>query len=131
MPARRCPKRRIDRTAVSAAVARGRCDENVVLATSIAAIQREGNRPTTIILVEELTPKSLGTLIALYEHLVFTQAVIWDIDPFDQWGVELGKQLAERILPELRRDGEQEPAHDSSTTALIRRYRRSREERGG
>jgi glucose-6-phosphate isomerase len=91
----------------------------------------EGNRPTTTILLEELTPKSLGTLVALYEHLVFTQAVIWDIDPFDQWGVELGKQLAERILPELRGDGEHEPAHDSSTTALIRRYRRSREERGG
>jgi glucose-6-phosphate isomerase len=90
----------------------------------------EGNRPTTTILLEELTPKSLGTLVALYEHLVFTQAVIWDIDPFDQWGVELGKQLAERILPELR-GGEHEPAHDSSTTALIRRYRRSREERGG
>ena len=90
----------------------------------------EGNRPTTTILLEELTPTSLGTLVALYEHLVFTQAVIWDIDPFDQWGVELGKQLAERILPELRGDGEHEPAHDSSTTALIRRYRRSREERG-
>ncbi len=90
----------------------------------------EGNRPTTTILLEELTPRSLGTLVALYEHLVFTQAVIWDIDPFDQWGVELGKQLAERILPELRGDGEHEPAHDSSTTALIRRYRRSREERG-
>ena len=90
----------------------------------------EGNRPTTTILLEELTPTSLGTLVALYEHLVFTQAVIWDIDPFDQWGVELGKQLAERILPELLGDGEREPAHDSSTTALIRRYRRSREERG-
>jgi glucose-6-phosphate isomerase len=90
----------------------------------------EGNRPTTTILLEELTPKALGTLVALYEHLVFTQAVIWDIDPFDQWGVELGKQLAERILPELRGDGEHEPAHDSSTTALIRRYRRSREDRG-
>ena len=89
----------------------------------------EGNRPTTTILLDELTPRSLGTLVALYEHLVFTQAVIWDIDPFDQWGVELGKQLAERILPELRSDGEHEPAHDSSTTALIRRYRRSREER--
>ena len=91
----------------------------------------EGNRPTTTILLEELTPRSLGTLVALYEHLVFTQAVIWDIDPFDQWGVELGKQLAERILPRLRGDREHEPAHDSSTTALIRRYRRSREERGG
>jgi glucose-6-phosphate isomerase len=90
----------------------------------------EGNRPTTTILLEELTPKALGTLVALYEHLVFTQAVIWDIDPFDQWGVELGKQLAERILPELGGDSEHEPAHDSSTTALIRRYRRSREDRG-
>jgi glucose-6-phosphate isomerase len=90
----------------------------------------EGNRPTTTILLDELTPKSLGTLVALYEHLVFTQAVIWEIDPFDQWGVELGKQLAERILPELRSDGRREPAHDSSTTALIRRYRRARGERG-
>ena len=90
----------------------------------------EGNRPTTTILLEELTPRSLGTLVALYEHLVFTQAVIWDIDPFDQWGVELGKQLAERIVPELRGDGEHEHAHDSSTTALIRRYGRSREVRG-
>ena len=89
----------------------------------------EGNRPTTTILVEELTPEALGSLVALYEHLVFTQGVIWDIDPFDQWGVELGKQLAERILPELQ-GGDEKPAHDSSTKSLIRRYRRHRE-RGG
>ncbi len=86
----------------------------------------EGNRPTTTILLEELTPEALGTLVALYEHLVFTQGVIWDIDPFDQWGVELGKQLAERILPELQ-GGDEEPTHDSSTKSLIRRYRRHRE----
>jgi glucose-6-phosphate isomerase len=89
----------------------------------------EGNRPTTTILLEELTPEALGSLVALYEHVVFTQGVIWDIDSFDQWGVELGKQLAERILPELQ-GGDEEPAHDSSTKSLIRRYRRHRE-RGG
>jgi glucose-6-phosphate isomerase len=91
----------------------------------------EGNRPTTTILLEELTPEALGKLVALYEHLVFTQGVIWDIDSFDQWGVELGKQLAERIVPELRAGGEAEPAHDSSTNGLIRRYRRHRAEGGG
>ncbi len=81
----------------------------------------EGNRPSTTILAERLTPETLGKLVALYEHSVFTQGVIWDIDSFDQWGVELGKQLAARILPEL--DTNTEPGHDSSTNNLIRRYR--------
>ena len=87
-----------------------------------------GNRPTTTILATELTPGALGQLIALYEHKVFTQAAIWNIDPFDQWGVELGKVLAARIVPELTSEDEPELAHDSSTNALIRRYRRLREE---
>ncbi|MGH9129535.1 MAG: glucose-6-phosphate isomerase [Acidimicrobiales bacterium] len=84
----------------------------------------EGNRPTTTILAHRLTPGSLGALIALYEHKVFTQGAIWGIDSFDQWGVELGKILAERIAPEL--EGEGEGDHDSSTTSLIRRYRQAR-----
>jgi glucose-6-phosphate isomerase len=83
----------------------------------------QGNRPTNTILAEQLTPYSLGTLIALYEHSVFTQGAIWDIDSFDQWGVELGKALAKRIIPELDRDSEPRLAHDSSTNALIHRYR--------
>ncbi len=85
-----------------------------------------GNRPTNTILAERLTPFSLGTLVALYEHSVFTQGVIWDIDSFDQWGVELGKALAVRIAPELLSEEEPELAHDSSTNALIRRYRAMR-----
>jgi glucose-6-phosphate isomerase len=87
-----------------------------------------GNRPTTTILATELSPNVLGQLIALYEHKVFTQAAIWDIDPFDQWGVELGKTLASRIAPELGAGAEPELAHDGSTNALIRRYRRLRSE---
>ncbi len=83
----------------------------------------EGNRPSTTILAERLTPETLGKLIALYEHSVFTQGVIWDIDSFDQWGVELGKQLAKRILPELDTNKAFGPGHDSSTNTLIRRYR--------
>ncbi|MEU5641097.1 glucose-6-phosphate isomerase [Streptomyces milbemycinicus] len=83
----------------------------------------EGNRPTNVLLGEVLTPRLLGTLVSLYEHSVFTQGVIWDIDPFDQWGVELGKVLAARIIPELTSDAEPELAHDSSSNALIRRYR--------
>jgi glucose-6-phosphate isomerase len=86
----------------------------------------EGNRPTNVILAERLTPRILGTLVALYEHSVFTQGVIWGIDSFDQWGVELGKALAQRIIPELESDGEPELSHDSSTNALIRRYRSMR-----
>ena len=86
----------------------------------------EGNRPSTTLLLERLTPAALGTLVALYEHSVFTQAAVWQIDAFDQWGVELGKVLAQRILPELEGQTTSPLAHDSSTTALIRRYRRSR-----
>jgi glucose-6-phosphate isomerase len=84
----------------------------------------EGNRPSTTILAEELTPGTLGKLVALYEHSVFTQGTIWNIDSFDQWGVELGKVLAQRIIPELESATEPELRHDSSTNALIRRYRR-------
>jgi glucose-6-phosphate isomerase len=83
----------------------------------------EGNRPTNTLLCDILTPRLLGTLVALYEHSVFTQGTIWGIDSFDQWGVELGKQLAQRIIPELTSGSEPELSHDSSTNALIRRYR--------
>jgi glucose-6-phosphate isomerase len=86
----------------------------------------EGNRPTNTILAERLTPRILGTLVALYEHSVFTQGVVWSIDSFDQWGVELGKALASRIIPELESQDEPELSHDSSTNALIRRYRSMR-----
>jgi glucose-6-phosphate isomerase len=86
----------------------------------------EGNRPTSTILAERLTPATLGALTALYEHSVFTQGVVWEIDSFDQWGVELGKALAQRIVPEL--ESVEEPAlrHDGSTNGLIRRYRQQR-----
>ena len=83
----------------------------------------EGNRPTNTILAEKLTPYALGTLVALYEHSVFTQGTVWGIDSFDQWGVELGKKLAMAIIPELTGDSEPELEHDSSTNALILRYR--------
>ena len=83
----------------------------------------EGNRPTNVLLAEILTPKVLGSLVALYEHSVFTQGTIWDIDSFDQWGVELGKVLATRIIPELTSVTEPALDHDSSTNALIRKYR--------
>jgi glucose-6-phosphate isomerase len=83
----------------------------------------EGNRPSNVILAERLTPEVLGKLVALYEHSVFTQGVIWNIDSFDQWGVELGKVLAQRIVPELEDAAEPKLTHDSSTNALIRRYR--------
>ncbi len=86
----------------------------------------EGNRPSNTILAERLTPKALGALIALYEHSVFTQGVIWGIDSFDQWGVELGKMLAQRVLPELDPAGNAPLDHDSSTNTLIERYRRQR-----
>jgi len=87
----------------------------------------EGNRPSNTILAERLTPETLGKLVALYEHIVFTQGTIWQINSFDQWGVELGKVLAQRIIPEL--EGQNEPAlgHDSSTNNLIRRYRKLKE----
>jgi glucose-6-phosphate isomerase len=83
----------------------------------------EGNRPSNVILAEILTPRILGALVALYEHSVFVQGAIWDIDSFDQWGVELGKVLAVKIIPELTSAGEPELDHDSSTNALIRKYR--------
>lgn len=86
----------------------------------------EGNRPSTTIMIDRLTPRSLGSLIALYEHSVFTQGVIWNIDSFDQWGVELGKALAQRIVPELESDEAPNLQHDSSTNTLIRRYRAAR-----
>jgi glucose-6-phosphate isomerase len=86
----------------------------------------EGNRPTNVLLAEVLTPRILGALIALYEHSVFTQGVIWNIDSFDQWGVELGKALAQRIIPELKSESDPDLGHDSSTNALIRRYRAMR-----
>ena len=89
----------------------------------------EGNRPTNTILAERLTPETLGKLIALYEHSVFVQGAIWDIDSFDQWGVELGKILATRIIPELESVKDPRLKHDSSTNALIRRYRRLKGER--
>ncbi|MEO6564248.1 MAG: glucose-6-phosphate isomerase [Nitrosospira sp.] len=88
----------------------------------------EGNRPTNTILAERLTPYTLGTLVALYEHSVFTQGTIWNIDSFDQWGVELGKALAQRIVQELETTSDQPLKHDSSTNALIRRYGRLKKE---
>jgi glucose-6-phosphate isomerase len=84
----------------------------------------EGNRPSNVILADRLTPEVLGKLVALYEHSVFTQGTIWNINSFDQWGVELGKALAQRIIPELEASSAPEPKHDSSTNNLIRRYRR-------
>jgi glucose-6-phosphate isomerase len=87
----------------------------------------EGNRPSNTILAERLTPETLGKLVALYEHSVFTQAVIWNVDSFDQWGVELGKVLAQRIISELEKKAEPTLNHDSSTNSLIRRYRRFKE----
>lgn len=92
------------------------------------ALHREfdGNRPSNVLLLERLTPGSLGKLVALYEHIVFTQGVIWNLDSFDQWGVELGKVLAQRIVPELESPEALELHHDSSTNALIERYRATR-----
>jgi len=87
----------------------------------------EGNRPSNTILMERLTPAALGKLVALYEHIVFTQGAIWNIDSFDQLGVELGKQLAQRIVPELESQDDPDLAHDSSTNGLIRRYRKLKE----
>jgi glucose-6-phosphate isomerase len=86
----------------------------------------EGNRPSNTILAEQLTPEALGKFVALYEHSVFTQGTIWNIDSFDQWGVELGKALAQRIIPEIESKTEPALKHDSSTNALIRRYRKLR-----
>jgi len=86
----------------------------------------EGNRPSNVILAEKLTPELLGTLVALYEHSVFTQGTVWNIDSFDQWGVELGKVLAKKIIPELESATPPALKHDSSTNALITRYRHMR-----
>jgi glucose-6-phosphate isomerase len=83
----------------------------------------QGNRPSNVLLAQTLTPRILGSLVALYEHLVFTQGAIWDLNPFDQWGVELGKELSRKILPELENPEEPGLAHDSSTNELIRRMR--------
>ena len=89
----------------------------------------EGNRPSNTILAAELTPATLGRLVALYEHKVFVQGTIWRINSFDQWGVELGKALAGRIVPELEAASETRLDHDSSTNTLIQRYRRLRDPR--
>jgi glucose-6-phosphate isomerase len=86
----------------------------------------EGNRPSNVIMLERLTPAALGKLVALYEQSVFTQGAIWNIDSFDQWGVELGKVLAQRIVPELESREEPHLGHDSSTNTLISRYRKSK-----
>jgi glucose-6-phosphate isomerase len=91
----------------------------------------EGNRPTNVILAERLTPEVLGSLVALYEHSVFTQGTIWEINSFDQWGVELGKALAKRIIPELQSTDEPKLGHDSSTNALIKRFRKMKAGRAG
>jgi glucose-6-phosphate isomerase len=86
----------------------------------------EGNRPSNTLLADRLTPEMLGKLVALYEHIVFTQGVIWNLDSFDQWGVELGKVLAKQITPELQSQAEPVLKHDSSTNTLIRRYRQQK-----
>ena len=84
----------------------------------------EGNRPSNTILADRLTPETLGKLVALYEHSTYTQGVIWNINSFDQWGVELGKALAQAIIPELESPATPQLRHDSSTNQLIRRYRK-------
>ena len=91
----------------------------------------EGNRPSSTLLLERLTPTTLGTLVALYEHSVFVQGAIWHIDSFDQWGVELGKVLAERIIPELESKAESALKHDTSTNTLIQHYRKNKERMHG
>jgi glucose-6-phosphate isomerase len=106
-------------------VERGHTPEQV--ATSLPHKVFPGNRPSTSILFDRLDPRTLGRLIALYEHKIFVQGVIWNINSFDQWGVELGKVLANRIIPELDTKAEAELQHDSSTNTLIGRYRNSKE----
>ena len=91
-------------------------------------IRDRGNHPSNSILARKLTPRTLGELIALYEHKVFVQGVIWNVNSFDQWGVELGKILAGKIVPELECEAEPKLQHDSSTNALIRKYRELRRE---
>ena len=94
----------------------------------VAHLSFTGNRPTTSIMVDRVTPRTLGRLTALYEHKIFVQGIIWNINSFDQWGVELGKQLASAILPELEDDNDVS-SHDSSTNALINHYKRNRRQR--
>jgi glucose-6-phosphate isomerase len=103
-------------------------DETIRLLLQLARERGVAERraQSDVNLTEKLTPKALGTLVALYEHNVFTQGAVWNIDSFDQWGVELGKVLAKRIIPELESRAEPELKHDSSTNALIQRYRQSR-----
>ena len=112
------------------ALAFGKTEEQVRAEGTIDALVPhrvfEGNRPSNTILAESLTPATLGRLVALYEHSVFTQGVVWGIDPFDQWGVELGKVLAVRVADELMAAEEPGLSHDSSTNNLIRRYRQGR-----
>ena len=114
--------------AQSQALAFGKTEEEVLAEGTAPEIAPHrvmpGNRPTNVLLAEKLTPRLLGTLVALYEHSVFTQGTIWNVDSFDQWGVELGKVLAVQILPELENAGEPDLKHDSSTNTLIQRYRR-------
>jgi glucose-6-phosphate isomerase len=109
------------------ALAFGKTPEQVKAEGTAAALVPhrvfDGNRPSNTILAAQLTPAVLGSLVALYEHSVFTQGVIWNVNPFDQWGVELGKALAQAIIPELESAATPAPAHDSSTNNLIRRYR--------
>jgi glucose-6-phosphate isomerase len=112
------------------ALAFGKTEEELK-AEGVSDFQRpfrvmQGNRPTTVILAEKLDPQTLGSLVALYEHSVFTQGVIWAIDSFDQWGVELGKALADVIFPDLGHGAEPKLSQDASTNALIKRYRRLR-----
>jgi glucose-6-phosphate isomerase len=112
------------------ALAFGKTAEQVAEEGTAAAVVphrvMEGNRPSNTILAERLDPQTLGALVALYEHSVFTQGAVWGIDSFDQWGVELGKELAQAIIPELEAGEEPKLHHDSSTNALIRRYRNMR-----
>ncbi len=113
--------------AQAAALAFGKTEDEVRAEGTAPAVVphrvMEGNRPTNTLLCDVLTPRLLGCLVALYEHIVFVQGVIWEVDSFDQWGVELGKVLAQQIIPELTSADEPSLAHDSSTNALIRRYR--------
>jgi glucose-6-phosphate isomerase len=114
--------------AQTAALAFGKTAEQVLAEGTVPSLVPhrifEGNRPSNTILADQLTPTTLGSLVALYEHAVFTQGVVWDINSFDQWGVELGKALAQAILPELEIPTTPDLRHDSSTNNLIRRYRR-------
>ena len=104
-------------------IQQGKSDEEIARLTPFKIFS--GNRPTNSILIKKITPHSLGELIALYEHKIFAQGVIWNIFSFDQWGVELGKQLANKILPELEND-KTVSSHDASTNGLINVYKQMR-----